>query len=117
MLEALRREDGPGLSARLGAELATELDPLAGIAGVHEVRGIGSLWGIELVTARSEADAARAFDIVRRCLQRGVLVLADGSERNVLALMPPFVLDRAQREAAIGVLRQALLETAPQGSS
>lgn len=107
-LEVLEAEAWPARVAARAARFESGLAPFAALPGVAEVRGVGFLWGIELRTASGTPDAARAFQVVRAALAGGVLVLADGSQHNVLTLMPPFCIADEQIDAALHVLRGAL---------
>jgi 4-aminobutyrate aminotransferase-like enzyme len=109
-LDTLRDEEWPDRVAVAGAEFGARLHELTALPGVDEVRGIGFLWGAELRRPNGEPDAARAFAIVRAAMRRGVLVLADGSERNVLSFTPPYLLSAEQRDVALQLLREAILE-------
>ena len=111
VLATLRDEGWPDRVAAAGADFGAALAGLAAASGVGDIRGGGLLWGVELVTPAGAPDAARAFAVVRAALRRGILLLADGTERNVLAFTPPFVLAPAQRDAALEVVRQALHTT------
>lgn len=75
------------------------------IAGIAEVRGIGLIQGIVLESAE------RAFNIVRACMQRGVLLLMEGDAANVLAITPPAVITEAQLDHALDVMQESLTPT------
>jgi adenosylmethionine-8-amino-7-oxononanoate aminotransferase len=70
-----------GVGERLGALLA----PLSGMAGVNEVRRIGTMTGIEVASS----GARTGFEICRLARRRGVLLrpLSD-----VVVLMPPLAI-------------------------
>jgi 4-aminobutyrate aminotransferase/(S)-3-amino-2-methylpropionate transaminase len=117
LLDVLRGGDWLRRVSDCGSRFGAALQELSSLPGVIDVRGMGLLWGLELANATGGADAARAFDVVRRTLRGGILLLADGTHRNVLAFMPPYALADAQREAAFDVIRTALAETRPAGSA
>lgn len=75
---------------------------------IHEVRGRGLMLGIEL----RHADGLPAGDVAGRILgkmmRRGVLMLADGPEGNVLAFTPPFGLTAAEITYVVMQLRSVL---------
>ncbi len=75
---------------------------------IHEVRGRGLMLGVEL----RHADGSPAGDVAGRILgkmmRRGVLMLADGPEGNVLAFTPPFGLTAAEITYAVMQLRSVL---------
>jgi len=90
------------LGERLGPGLATLAARHAG--AVVAVRGVGALWGLELV------DAATAKAFAAACRARGVLLLAGGPAGRVAQLAPPFVLAEPQLDAALEVVDAALAE-------
>jgi 4-aminobutyrate aminotransferase-like enzyme len=75
---------------------------------VHEVRGRGLMLGVEL----RHADGSPAGDVAGRILgemmRRGIFMLADGPEGNVLAFTPPFVLTSTEITYAVMQLRSVL---------
>ena len=72
---------------------------------VADVRGIGLLLGIEL--ARDSMPARReAEQVMYECLARGLSFKVD--QGNVLTLSPPLVIARADLDAAIDILDDAL---------
>jgi 4-aminobutyrate aminotransferase len=103
-LSGKAREDGGYVMARLRD--MQEHFPIIG-----EVRGMGLMIGIELVTdealtpAVTQAEAIRAY-----CLQNGVLVGVGGVFGNVVRIQPPLVITREQLDRALEVLEQALAQ-------
>lgn len=111
-LAEMRALEWPALVAARGASFGAALGAAARTEGVQEVRGIGLLWGVEIATPAGEPAAERAIAVVGAALRGGVLVLADGTDRNVLAFMPPGCLAPEQQEAALTVVGAALRATA-----
>jgi acetylornithine/N-succinyldiaminopimelate aminotransferase len=91
----------PERAARLGREL---MDGLRAIDSplVRDVRGRGLLVGIELTKP--------AAPVVDACREGGLLVLSAGEK--VVRLAPPLVVEPAQVQQAVGILRDALAKTA-----
>jgi len=112
MLETLHAEGWVRRVAERAEVFDAALSSLHVVDGVADVRGLGALWGVELRTAAGEPDAMRTFATVKAALRRGVLLLGGGSDRNVLALMPPFSIAADQLDAAFEIVRQSLIETA-----
>ena len=85
-------------------------DLLGGIKSplLHELRGRGLMWGMELRHADGRPAGDVAGDILTEMLRRGVFMLADGAEGNVLAFTPPFVITAEEMEYAIKELQSAL---------
>jgi 4-aminobutyrate aminotransferase len=98
----------------LGARLMTGLQRAAeSIPIVGEVRGKGLMIGVELVEPGgrepSPAAAARALEATKA---RGLLVGKGGLHGNVLRLAPPMTLTAEEADEGLGILTEALTETA-----
>ncbi len=78
---------------------------------IGDVRGVGLLWGIELVTDRTtkEKATAEAEEIMYECLKQGLSFKV--SKGNVLQLSPPLTITREELEKALEILNQAFLKT------
>jgi 4-aminobutyrate aminotransferase len=77
---------------------------------IGDVRGKGLMIGIELVKDRQTKERAieERDAVVDAAFYRGLLVL--GAGRNAIRLSPPLVLTRAQAQAALEILDQAIGE-------
>ncbi len=112
-ISVLRDERLVERSADLGARLVARLrEATADHPNVGEVRGIGSMIGVEMVRGRESRTPAPELvgRLVVESLRRGVLVLGGGFYGNVLSLSPPFVLTDEQADHALGVLEEVLGE-------
>ncbi|WP_418497987.1 aspartate aminotransferase family protein [Flagellimonas sp.] len=78
---------------------------------IGDVRGVGLLWGIELVTNRTtkEKATAEAEEIMYECLRNGLSFKV--SKGNVLQLSPPLTISREELEKALEILNEAFLKT------
>jgi len=102
-LDVFRDERVVSQAAAGGALLAAELAPLAGRAGIRNVRTLGMIAAVELEAARSAADeAARAARLRERLRAAGALVRPLGA---VLYVMPPLTTP----PAALRTLAQSLV--------
>ncbi len=75
---------------------------------IGDVRGIGLLWGVELVSDRQTKtpDPGLTERVLYRCLENGLsLKVADG---NVLALYPPLIIRASELDDALDILDEAL---------
>ncbi|MCE7061587.1 aspartate aminotransferase family protein [Dyadobacter sp. CY343] len=92
--EEFVREELNGLKAKF---------PLIG-----DVRGIGLLWGIELVTNRETKEKAvkQAEIVMYECLKNGLSFKV--SQGNVIQLSPPLIITRGQLKEALAILENAL---------
>ncbi|WP_419835702.1 aspartate aminotransferase family protein [Endozoicomonas atrinae] len=95
------KADGAFLRDRLGAMKARY--PIIG-----DVRGIGLLWGIELVTCTEKKTraTAEAEKVLYRCLEGGLSFKV--SQGNVLQLSPPLTIERQDLVRALNILEQAI---------
>ncbi|EMQ2216701.1 aspartate aminotransferase family protein [Vibrio parahaemolyticus] len=75
---------------------------------IGDVRGIGMLWGIELVT--DHESKARAYDeaeaVLYQCLNHGVSFKV--SQGNVIQLSPPLIITREQLTEALAIFEEAI---------
>ena len=82
---------------------------------IGDIRGIGFLWGIELVRDRETKEKAtvEAERVLYACLREGLSFKV--SQGNVLQLSPPLIITREQWREAIAIIDQALTEVAARG--
>ncbi|EHW0638636.1 TPA: aspartate aminotransferase family protein [Vibrio parahaemolyticus] len=75
---------------------------------IGDVRGIGMLWCIELVT--DHESKARAYDeaeaVLYQCLNNGVSFKV--SQGNVIQLSPPLIITREQLTEALAIFEEAI---------
>ena len=87
-------------SASLGEQFKQLLsESLTGQPGIHEVRGLGLMIGVEFTTPEI-ADA-----VAQLCYERGLLVLECGTK--AIRMSPPLVLTHAQMHVAHEIFTQA----------
>jgi 4-aminobutyrate aminotransferase-like enzyme len=110
-LAEIRRRDLPARARAIGRALR------AGLARIRrrrprvgDVRGVGALWGIDLVADREtgEPDAAAATAVAAGLARRGYLALAGGARGNVIALTPPLTITPRQIAGFLAALDAVL---------
>ncbi|MGL4192301.1 MAG: aspartate aminotransferase family protein [Vibrio sp.] len=81
---------------------------------IGDVRGIGLLWGLELVTDRHTKQRAHqaAEAVLYHCLAHGLSFKV--SQGNVLQLSPPLIITRQELDKALDILHSALLAVSQQ---
>jgi acetylornithine/N-succinyldiaminopimelate aminotransferase len=80
-----------------GAWLSKQLDGIATRSGkVRAVRGIGYLWGMDVVEPANE--------IVKRGWEEGLLILTAGE--HTLRLLPPLVMDKGELSRGLSILEK-----------
>ncbi len=80
---------------------------------IGDVRGLGLMLGIDLVTDRKTKAPAmeRAGRVVERCRELGVLMGTDGPYDNVIKMRPALIFTRANADLLMDVLAQAFADT------
>jgi len=93
----------------MGAYLMNKLkDKQRDFPLIGEVRGLGLMVGIELVSDEKRTPASAEAEAVRdHCLANGVLIGVGGVYGNVVRVQPPLVITREQIDRAINTLAQA----------
>jgi 4-aminobutyrate aminotransferase/diaminobutyrate-pyruvate transaminase/4-aminobutyrate aminotransferase/(S)-3-amino-2-methylpropionate transaminase len=115
-LQVILDEDLPGRARQLGE---TILQPELRRIGGRFARNIGAVHGKGLVAALHMVkpggiapDAATAADVVRRCVEKGLLMFAPvGYGGASVKVAPPLVIGEEPLVESIGVLEEALEET------
>jgi beta-alanine--pyruvate transaminase len=101
--------DDEGLFTRV-ADLAgpweDRLHVLKDSPHVIDVRNIGLIGAVELEPLAGKP-GARAFEVFRRCWEKGVLIRVTG---DIIALSPPFTFTLEQADELIGTLQSVLAE-------
>ena len=75
---------------------------------VIDIRNLGLIGGIEL-ESRPGAATARAMEVFDACYDKGLLIRVTG---DIIALSPPLIVEKAQIDQTVDILRTALQETA-----
>ncbi|MFI1179120.1 aspartate aminotransferase family protein [Streptomyces sp. NPDC020799] len=105
----VRRDDILGNVRRRGEQIADRLTALLVNPWVHEVRGRGLMWGVELadpVTGRPAS--AFAAEVQSRALRGGLIVELGGRDDCVVRLMPPLNVDADVVDTACSILVDAV---------
>jgi 4-aminobutyrate aminotransferase len=111
VLEAIERD---GLLSQAAANGAYLHERLAELLFRHEivgdVRGLGMIQGMELVTDRvSKApNQPAAAKVVYRAWELGLILYYAGNWSNVLELTPPLILSRDELDHGVELLDQAI---------
>jgi adenosylmethionine-8-amino-7-oxononanoate aminotransferase len=117
-IEIMLEEQLPQRAAEMGAYLMSGLrDRLMRHAITGEVRGMGLLIGIEMVTDRdskTQLSSALMTNIVNVCRDHGVIVGRSGGgtrHSNTIVLSPPLVITRSECDTLIEVIDLAVAHT------
>ena len=75
---------------------------------IGNVRGVGLMVGIEIVSANGDPDGAFAVGMMKQALKNGLILLSDSPASNVIALAPPFQISDEEIDFAVKLLQQLL---------
>jgi 4-aminobutyrate aminotransferase / (S)-3-amino-2-methylpropionate transaminase / 5-aminovalerate transaminase len=111
VLAELTETDVLERAERQGRLVRERLDPLENTVDiVGEVRGLGPMVGVELVSDRKTKEPAKleAAAIVKEAYQNGVLLLKAGTYDNVVRLLAPLVISDDDLHKGLDVVVQAI---------
>ena len=113
VLDLFTKEDVAGKAARLGARLRGRLEELAArCPAIGDVRGLGAMVAMELVTDRTSKQPAKeiAAKLQATALKRGLLLLTAGTYGNVIRILVPLTVEDAVVDEGMAVLERTLIE-------
>ena len=114
-IQAIREQGLVDNAAHVGAYLHEKLVELqAKHPLIGDVRGLGMIQGVELVTDRAAKTPAakETAKVTYRAFELGLLVYYVGMFNNVLEITPPLIMTRAQVDEGVAILDQALTDVA-----
>jgi diaminobutyrate-2-oxoglutarate transaminase len=103
------RDDVLGNVRARGEQIAARLAPLSALPGVHDVRGRGLMWGVELaqpVDGRSVTDVAE--QVQATALRGGLIVELGGRGDRVVRILPPLNVTSEVVDTACDILVEAI---------
>jgi len=112
-VEAIERQGLVERSAENGRYLNERLtEALSKYEVVGDVRGLGMIQGVELVTDRTskEPNQPAAAKIVYRAFELGLIVYYAGNWGNVLEITPPLILTRDEIDEGVAILDRAIAD-------
>ena len=110
-LEILEREGLVENAARMGRRLLNGLQSMLEFPSVGEARGLGLMAAVEFVADRETKTPAGIGNKVRQaCLERGLFTRIKG---DILMLAPPLVINEAEVDQIIEIVREAIREVGP----
>jgi adenosylmethionine-8-amino-7-oxononanoate aminotransferase len=120
VLGYLQEHDLIAASAAMGDQLLDRMTSLLSLPSVGDVRGLGLMAGVELVTDKQSRQpyprsAHIAEQIQAACMERGLIVyygtgVADGRDGDAILVGPPFIVTEAQIDQIVDRLRASIAE-------
>lgn len=79
---------------------------------IGDVRGLGPMIAIELVRDRKTREPAgdKAGELLRKCLEKGLILLSCGIYHNVVRTLIPLVITDDQLEKGLSIMEESLRE-------
>jgi 4-aminobutyrate aminotransferase/diaminobutyrate-pyruvate transaminase/4-aminobutyrate aminotransferase/(S)-3-amino-2-methylpropionate transaminase len=118
-IDLIIKEDLAGNAHRMGAILHEGLCALAShFPQIGNVDGKGLVAGVAcVVRGRQEPDANLAWDVVARCVEKGVLMLSPvGPGGGTIKISPPLVIHQTALLEGLNVLEESFAEVVGQSS-
>jgi 4-aminobutyrate aminotransferase len=77
---------------------------------IGDVRGLGLMVACEFTTSAGQPDKETSKAIVKKCLEKGLLLLTCGPWDNTVRWIPPLVVSAEQIEEGVAIFEEALKE-------
>ena len=115
MLDEVASESFRSHAVELGANIRMRLDGIASrLDQVGEVRGIGPMLALELVTDRETKEPAA--EIAKRTTEaareNGLILLSCGTYGNVIRILVPLVISDDDLDRGLEILEESLVAAA-----
>ncbi len=73
---------------------------------IQEIRGKGLMIGVEL---QKSNQTGLAFEVAKKALKKGLILLPSGGDGNVVSITPPLTISECQLDWALSTLKEVLL--------
>ena len=116
VIDVLEKEKLPERGARLGERALSRMRVWKERhACVGDVRGLGAMVAMELVTDQSTREPAAGLtnEILHRCHANGLAILKAGLYDNVIRLLFPLTISEEQLDRGLDIIEDALTGVAP----
>jgi 4-aminobutyrate aminotransferase / (S)-3-amino-2-methylpropionate transaminase / 5-aminovalerate transaminase len=115
VIETMERENLPARAEKLGKTFdarAQEWKKRCSLIG--DIRGLGAMRALELVRPGATREPAKeeTEQVLRHCLEHGLILVSAGSYGNVVRLLMPLVTTDDQFDEGLQVLESALMHVA-----
>lgn len=114
VIEEIEKEDLCGKSLKLGEYITSRLlDMKEKYSIIGEVRGLGSMIGVELVKDVNTKEPAPELvkEIIKKSYEKGIIFLNAGILGNVIRFLPPLVMTDEQVKYGMDVLEDSIKES------
>ncbi len=105
-----------GLLKKAEAISGNAIKRLNGMKGrykvIGDVRGFGYMIGIEFVRDRKEPYPEAVKNAIKGCLDRGLILIECGGEKNVIRFIPPLIITQGEMDRGLDIFEEAVKELA-----
>ena len=112
-MDVMQRDDYAAKAAHIGEVVMARFKEFqAKYDCVGDVRGLGAMIGVELVTDKETKEPATklAADVVAKALQKGLLLETCGFASNTIRFLAPLCMTDEQMEKGLEIYEEALKE-------
>lgn len=112
-IEIMEKDAPPSATAVKGAQLRAGLEKIAeSSAIIGEVRGMGLMQGLEIVTDKKTREPAPQLvqQIFEKTREKGLLIGKGGMYSNVIRITPPLTTTAQEVDTAVAVLKEVFGE-------
>lgn len=113
VIEKIEKEDLCGKSLKLGDYIIGRLNDMKEkYEVIGDVRGLGSMIGLELVKDRTTKEPAADLvkSVIKKCYEKGVILINAGLLGNVIRFLPPLVMTDEQVRYGMDALEESIAE-------
>ena len=117
VMEIMKAEDYAGKAAVIGEKVMKRYNEFKEkYEEVGDVRGLGSMIGIEFVKTKEGKEPYPEFvsKMIQNALQKGLMLENAGSYGNVIRFLAPLCITDEQLEKGMEIFEEALVETKKQ---
>ncbi len=75
---------------------------------IGDVRGLGFMIGVEFVKEDGSPNPELLNTVIERCLEKGLILVECGREKNIIRFMPPLIAKHTDMERALNIFEEAL---------
>lgn len=114
VMEIMKAEDYAGKAMSIGEKVMNRgLTLKDKYEEVGDVRGLGSMLGIEFVKTKEGREPYPEFvsKLIQTALQKGLMLENAGSYGNVIRFLAPLCITDAQLECGLDIFEEAIIET------
>jgi 4-aminobutyrate aminotransferase len=79
------------------------------IPAIGDVRGKGFMIGVELARSDGSPDAELAEAVIKRAIDKGLILVECGTHKNIIRLMPPLIVTATEMTDALDIIEEALV--------